>query len=605
LCAALAVLLATSILITYELQRLHIDKNVQANVGSARQVTRMHLEGITHTLNGLLDFIKEDKYLQGAWLEKDRSAMLRYARPILTKTLSKQQVTHFYFIGSDKVCFLRVHKPDSHGDIIRRYTLDRAQNESGPVSGIELGPFGTLTFRVVHPWWIRGELVGFIELGVEIENLAPKLKKILGSDLIFTVNKTYLDRTRWEEGLNMTGRTGNWDQFSDYVVFSQTLEEIPAKIDQHKHLDAIEREGHIFNITTNQRQYYGGFVPLIDAGNNVLGDIIVLKDITAEESALRTLSIIMIAASVVIGALLFGFFFFFVGRIERRLVKSQNDLLEEIDARKETQRALQQARDRLEVRVQERTAELSQANEDLRRQIEERKQAETALLESEKEHRILSRQLLSAEENERKRIAGEIHDSIGQALSAIKFALESALANKRLCSEEIELAPFNAIVVLTQKTIEEVRRIVMDLRPSSLDDLGILATVNWFCREFVSIYSNLSIEKEIAITEQEIPVSIKTVIYRILQEALNNVVRHSEAKIVKIALENSDGLIEFRIEDDGRGFDIESVLSLQSSERGLGLASIRERVELSGGKLQIESAIGCGARITIQWPIED
>jgi len=563
----------------------------------------MHLEGITHTLNGLLDFIKEDKFLQGAWLEKDRSDLLRYARPILTKTLSRQKVTHFYFIGSDKVCFLRVHKPESHGDIIRRYTLDRAQNESRSVSGIELGPFGTLTFRVVHPWRIRGELVGFIELGVEIENLAPKLKKIIGSDLIFTVNKSHLDRTRWEQGLIMMGRSGNWDQFPDYVIFSQTLEEIPAKIGQHKQLDHIEREGHIFNITTSQRKYYGGFVPLIDAGNNVLGDIIVLKDITAEESALRTLSIIMIAASVVIGALLFGFFFFFVGRIERRLVKSQNDLLEEIAVRKETQRALQQARDRLEVRVYVRTAELSQANEELRRQIEERKQAETALLESEKEHRILSSQLLSAEENERKRIAGEIHDSIGQALSAVKFSLENSINVLHDNFTQLDVAPLEAIVPLIQNTIEEVRSIVMDLRPSILDDLGILATINWFCREFEGIYSTIIIQKEIAIQEEEIPSSLKTVIYRILQEALNNVAKHSQADRVRLSMGKKDGGMELALTDNGKGFDVGSTLSLNPSIRGLGLASIRERAELSGGLYKIESGRDKGTQIFIWWPL--
>ncbi len=579
---ALAVLLSTSILITYELQRLHIDKNIQANVGSVQQVTRMHMEGITHTLNGLLDFIKEDKYLQGAWLEKDRFALLRHARPILTKTLSQQKVTHFYFIGSNKVCFLRVHKPESHGDLIRRYTLDRSQNESRPVSGIELGPFGTLTFRVVHPWWIRGELVGFIELGVEIENLAPKLKKILGSDLIFTVNKTNLDRARWEEGLRMMGRSGNWDQFSDYVIFSQTLDEIPAKIDQHKRLDAIEQEGHIFNITTKQRQYYGGFVPLTDAGNKVLGDIIVLKDITAEENALQTLSIIMIVASVIIGALLFGFFFFFVGRIERRLVKSQSDLLEEIDTRKETERALQQARDRLEVRVHERTAELLQAN---------------------KEHRVLSIQLLSAEENERKRIAGEIHDSIGQALSAIKFSLENSIKLFQDNFTQLDMAPLETIVPLIQKTIEEVRGIVMDLRPSILDDLGILATINWFCREFESIYSTIIIQKEIAIQEEEIPSLLKTVTYRILQEALNNVAKHSQADRVRLSMQKKDGGIELVLNDNGKGFDVGSTLSLNPSIRGFGLASIRERAELSGGFYKIESGRDKGTNIFIRWPL--
>ena len=579
---ALAVLLSASILVTYELQRLHIDKNVQAKIGSVLQVTRMHLEGITHTLNGLLDFMKEDKYLQGAWLEKDRFALLRHARPILTKALSKQNVTHFYFIGSDKVCFLRVHKPESHGDYIQRYTLDRAYNKSRPVSGIELGPFGTLTFRVVHPWWLKDELVGFIELGVEIEHLVPKLKTILGSELIFTVNKTYLDRTRWEEGLRMVGRSGNWDQFSDYVVFSKTLKEIPTNIDEHKRLDEIEREAHIFKLSSNKRVYYGGFVPFFDAGNNVLGDIIVLKDITAEKIALLRLSIIMIAASVIIGALLFGFFFFFVGRIERRLVKSQNDLLTEIAARKEAEIALQEAHGRLEVRVQERTAELSQANE---------------------EHRILSRQLLSAEETERKRIAGEIHDSIGQALSAIKFSLENSIKVFQDNFIQLDLAPLEAIVPLIQKTIEEVRSIVMDVRPSILDDLGILATINWFCRKFESIYSTIIIQKEIAIQEEEIPPLLKTVIYRILQEALNNVAKHSQADLVRLSLAKKNGGIELTLTDNGKGFDIGSALSLNPSIRGFGLASIRERAELSGGLYTIESGRDKGTNILIWWPL--
>ncbi len=253
-----------------------------------------------------------------------------------------------------------------------------------------------------------------------------------------------------------------------------------------------------------------------------------------------------------------------------------------LTARKEAEIAVQQPLGKLEVRVQEGKAELSQANE---------------------EHRILSRQLLSAEETERKRIAGEIHDSIGQALSAIKFSLENSIKVFQDNFIQLDLAPLEAIVPLIQKTIEEVRGIVMDLRPSILDDLGILATINWFCREFENIYTTIIIQKEIAIQEEEIPPPLKTVIYRILQEALNNVAKHSQADRVRLSMRKKDAGLELTLADNGKGFDVESTLSSNPSIRGVGLASIRERAELSGGFYTIESGRDKGTNIFIWWPL--
>ncbi|MEE4264385.1 MAG: PAS domain S-box protein, partial [Desulfobacteraceae bacterium] len=125
--------------------------------------------------------------------------------------------------------------------------------------------------------------------------------------------------------------------------------------------------------------------------------------------------------------------------------------------------------------------------------LTKRHKAEDALRESGKELRILSNQLLSAEEKERKRIARELHDGIGQALSAIKFSVENSLRLLGDGFDQSELESLKAIIPLTQKTIEEVRRIVKDLRPSILDDLGILATINWFCREFQKVYTGIRI----------------------------------------------------------------------------------------------------------------
>ena len=215
-----------------------------------------------------------------------------------------------------------------------------------------------------------------------------------------------------------------------------------------------------------------------------------------------------------------------------------------------------------------------------------RRKAEQALRESGKELRILSNQLLSAEEKERKRIARELHDGIGQALSAIKFSVENSLRQLRNEADHSELKSLEAVIPLTQKTIEEVRRIVKDLRPSILDDLGILATINWFCREFQDIYAGIRIKREIDIQEGDIPSSLKTVIYRILQEALNNIAKHSRADLIQLALEKSDSGIELKIQDNGVGFDLAKTISLKPSQRGFGLASMRERAETVGSRFQ-------------------
>ncbi|MBW2018275.1 MAG: PAS domain S-box protein, partial [Deltaproteobacteria bacterium] len=235
--------------------------------------------------------------------------------------------------------------------------------------------------------------------------------------------------------------------------------------------------------------------------------------------------------------------------------------------------------------------------------ITERKRMEAALRASEKELRILSAQLLSAEENERKRIAQELHDSIGQSLGAIKFSLENTLHQLEKGEGDQCKRSLGEIVPLTQKAIEEVRRIVMDLRPSILDDLGILPTISWFCRQFQTIYAGIQVETQIGIMEQDIPDPLKTVIYRVLQEAFNNVAKHSTADRVRLSLRKNNGHIELEIEDNGAGFDVDQAISRESTRRGFGLASMKERTELSGGTFSMQSEKGRGTRIHAAWPL--
>jgi two-component system, chemotaxis family, CheB/CheR fusion protein len=233
--------------------------------------------------------------------------------------------------------------------------------------------------------------------------------------------------------------------------------------------------------------------------------------------------------------------------------------------------------------------------------VTERKRAEEALRESENRLRVLSSQLLTAQETERKRIAMELHDSIGQMLTAIKFKAENILQEKEKTRAKDE--SLEAIISMIKETIEEVRRMQMDLRPSTLDDLGVLATLAWFCREYQKIYSHIHIEKEIGLQENEVSTPLKVVLYRLTQEAMNNIAKHSQADLVRLSLRKKENKIEWVIIDNGMGFDLEEILSPEGSKRGLGLTSMRERTELSGGTFTIESTKGKGTTIRASWPL--
>jgi signal transduction histidine kinase len=137
----------------------------------------------------------------------------------------------------------------------------------------------------------------------------------------------------------------------------------------------------------------------------------------------------------------------------------------------------------------------------------------------------------------------------------------------------------------------------MDLRPSVLDDLGILATIGWFTREFQKVYSHISVEKQISVEENEIPDSLKTVLFRVMQEAMNNVAKHSKADLIRLTLRKTADKIELFINDNGAGFDLESI------RQGVGLTSMRERTELLGGTFAVESILGKGTTIRASWPI--
>jgi len=236
----------------------------------------------------------------------------------------------------------------------------------------------------------------------------------------------------------------------------------------------------------------------------------------------------------------------------------------------------------------------------LEEEVHDRKQAQKALQLSKNELRHLSSQLLIAQEEERKRIAGELHDGLGSYLTAIRFALETA--RKQLARGKADPACLDVPISEMERLIQEVRRIWMDLRPSVLDSFGLIAALEWFLKQYGLNCPGIVIDGRFDIEEKDVSEDLKIVVFRIVQEAFNNIAKHSGSDRAMLCLACKNKVIELFIEDNGSGFLPEDVAS-SDSRKGIGLTSMRERAKLSGGKLNIESTPGRGTKICVTWPL--
>jgi signal transduction histidine kinase len=211
-----------------------------------------------------------------------------------------------------------------------------------------------------------------------------------------------------------------------------------------------------------------------------------------------------------------------------------------------------------------------------------------------------------AEEREARRIARQLHHDLRQVLSGIESDLENTV--RQIEGKEIKtgLESLRTLIPKVRYCIDELLRIGAHISPPTLEDVGILATISWFCREFQKTYSGIKgikIEKQIDIQENEIPSFLKIMIYKTLRDALANIATYSKPDLVHLSLLKKNKRVELTIQDNGKGFDVGEVLKKESQRETLGLSSLRERVKLSGGAFRIKSGIGKGTTIYTSWRI--
>lgn len=227
-------------------------------------------------------------------------------------------------------------------------------------------------------------------------------------------------------------------------------------------------------------------------------------------------------------------------------------------------------------------------------EVNTRKTVEKELQRNEKSLKALSSKIMSAMEEERKRIGCEIHDSVVQDLIALKLRQENAIMVLERKNQITDLHVFEENVAYIQKIIVLLREIIMGLRPSILDDLGLAAALQWYCREFAKTYGQYKFEINIEEPSIPIPDDLATAVFRITQEALKNIVKHSRATVVTVILSCRTNILEVWIKDNGKGFNAEKE---SYKLQGMGISGMRERVEAASGVFLLHAVADKGVTV--------
>jgi signal transduction histidine kinase len=239
----------------------------------------------------------------------------------------------------------------------------------------------------------------------------------------------------------------------------------------------------------------------------------------------------------------------------------------------------------LEERVRERTLALERANRDLKEREEARRRA--------------LGKVIAAQEAERKRIARELHDETSQTLAALAMTLD---ATHELVADAEVRRRVDEAQALSVRALDGVHRLILDLRPSVLDDLGLQSAIEWYAERCLRA-RGIAVRCEFSGLEGRLPVELEAAVFRIAQEAMTNIARHAHAETVLVQCARHGGRLAVEIEDDGAGFVVAEQVPSERGGRGFGLLGMRERAELLGGTVVIESAPGAGTRVVLDVPI--
>ncbi len=278
-------------------------------------------------LDALGQILARDSRLREALKSRDLERLKNDYGPVFDQLRADHGLTHFFFIGIDRVCLHRFHKPEMRDDLIDRFTLREAERTGKAVTGIEIGSLGTLTLRSVHPVYDGDAIVGYLELGKEIGDILDILHGKYGVEIALAVRKDVLDRATWQDGMKMLGREADWNRFPDNVMIYSSLHRFPYEAESFEGEQDNIRGAVTAKMDFDGKSWRVMSMPLKDVSGAEVGNMIMMRDISDAKLANRRVLEVGAGLALVLLAWLFVILFVLLRRTDQGIVIEQASLL--------------------------------------------------------------------------------------------------------------------------------------------------------------------------------------------------------------------------------------------------------------------------------------
>ncbi|NJD33472.1 MAG: histidine kinase [Betaproteobacteria bacterium] len=299
------------------------DQDIAERTAAVEKLFLQKLDKDTNLMIATMRTMMTNPSIERAFHQLDRPTLARQLGPLFASLRDKHHITHLYFTGPDLINLYRFHSPDEFGDEIDRLTTIKARDNQDAVHGLELGALGTLTLRLVMPWRSDSRVIGYLEIGEEIEHLISEISEGLAVDMLVLVDKRLVSLQQWQRGQALMKREGNWERFASQVTLAQTTDRLPAALDDL----TLQRllAGRTAEIDDRGRSLHLAAVPLRDAGQRHIGDLVVIRDITTLKSTFNWSIVAVTTISLLSAIGVLGVFYLALDRVERDY-RRQHDL---------------------------------------------------------------------------------------------------------------------------------------------------------------------------------------------------------------------------------------------------------------------------------------
>jgi PAS domain S-box-containing protein len=311
--------------------RQRLAEDIKRQVSDVSGDFRMVLDQQASGLAAVLQLIAADTGVQQALRGRDADRLLATWRPVFEKLHRQMHLTQFNFFNAKRDCLLRVNNPEKSGGRVESFTALEAERTGKTASGIEIGPLGTITLRVVQPVFAAGLLVGYVELGKDIKDVLSPLPSRSGLQLVVTIRKEHLNRKNWEDGMRLLGREANWDRIPTSVVIYASQDRLPEIFAS---LGGQDTAGQLFHAKTVRQIFFEGkywgvsATPLQDASGKEVGDLLVISEITTVKAAYARLLGLVGTAGGLLLLFLLSFVFVLLRRTDQGVLAQQAELRE-------------------------------------------------------------------------------------------------------------------------------------------------------------------------------------------------------------------------------------------------------------------------------------